>query len=134
MTAWEPMPIKAFVPDGLPRLRAGDLVLVRPGDAPNPSVGVVPDGQSNVIVKLLATTASGKVGAVFRNRPTVGHGLAPWPKEAGRQTVAHYDLRFTPFYADGGKNKDCAQLRPFLQHANAALMGFPTWPAASPLD
>ncbi len=134
LTAWEPMPIKAFVPNGLPRLRSGDLVLVRPGEVPSPSVAATPDGRSNVVVKLLATSASGRVRAVFGARPTVGHGLAPWPREPWSATVEHYQLRFTPFYADGGRDKDCRQLRSFPETADPALVGFPTWPAALPLD
>lgn len=136
LTAEDPIPFKAFVPDAFPKLIAGDVVLIRPGDDKSLSqtVGAVPDGRSNVVVKFLVPASAWKgIGSAISHRPTVGHNIAPWPVEPWDETVAHYHLTFTPFYSINPNTHKCTPLRDFPTSMPADMTGYPKWPAPKPL-
>ena len=137
---WSALPTyfsASFVPDGMPELHTGDIVLVRTGDSLKATLtqGVNPNfGGMPVIVKKVLDHSAYPHGPLAwdggpdnTGLPMVGFKQSPWPIMPWPETVAHYDLHFTPFWkvnADG----TCSQLRRFPEHPNPVLLRLPTWP------
>jgi hypothetical protein len=127
------MSVMAYVPDGVPELKAGDGVLFRKGDTPyfsgfDPSHPGPDSGINNVVVADLGYVMSTIVMPRW-NRPTVGWNQSPWLRMPWKDSVEHYDLHFTPFYKVNEKAGTCAQLRPYPNPGNPMYIGYPKWPA-----
>lgn len=126
-----------FVPDGMPQLHTGDIVLVRTGDSLKASIpkdGDPNSGEMPVIVKKVLDHTAYPHGPMAwdggpdnTGLPMVGFKQSPWPIMPWAETVDHYDLHFTPFWkvnADGA----CSRMRSFPEHPNPLLLQLPAWP------
>lgn len=129
-------PLIAYVPDGTPRLKDGDIVLIRMGDAsfisgfdyekPTPF-----DGSSNTVITRVYKSGWDGIGSPYANRPTVGHHQSPWKREPWSESVKQYNLHFTKFWKVDKRAHTCLPLRPFPKTPSAGRTGLPDWPARS---
>jgi hypothetical protein len=131
----EYFPMQAYVPDGMPYLKKGALVLIRLGDTKvwsgfDDKITSPDSGMNNVVV---SEAMPGQwwhgAGSEYANRPTVEYGKSPWLRMPWKDSVEHYDLHFTPFYKVNEKAGTCAQLRPYPNPGNPMYRGYPKWPA-----
>jgi hypothetical protein len=128
------MPLTAYVPDGTPQLKDGDVVLIRMGDAkyiagfdsadPSPFTG-----ESNTVITRAFKSGWMGIGSAYAGRPTTGHNQSPWEREPWGESVREYSLHFTRFWKTDEAKGTCSALHEFPEEAAPGRVGLPTWPA-----
>jgi hypothetical protein len=96
-------PTAAYVPDHMPRLRAGDVVEIRQTGTWMTMENFAVTGEGNVVVRVLCEKAEPTYGACLEQGPQVGKIRGVGATDTGYPpSVRDYGYSFTPMFDEKG--------------------------------